>query len=65
VSSQRPNPEASNPGSAPRPDGELKPYNRPQILSREPLESLAATCTGKNAKAVNGVGGCKTGSLKS
>jgi len=26
---------------------------------------MAATCTGKNAKAINGVGGCKTASLKS
>jgi hypothetical protein len=63
VADQRPNPEAS--ASAPRPEGRRKTYQRPQILSREPLESLAATCTGKNAKAVSNIGGCKTGSLKS
>lgn len=36
-----------------------KPYDRPRILSREPLEAMAATCTasarGKANKSVCGV----------
>jgi hypothetical protein len=64
VADHRTNPEASTPG--PTPAGRRKTYQRPQILSREPLESMAATCTGKNAKAINGVGGCKgVGNTKS
>jgi len=65
LADHRPNPEASSPCFAPGPDGRRKTYHRPRILSREPQESMAATCTGKNAKAINGVGGCKTASLKS
>jgi hypothetical protein len=48
------------------PDGAArKPYSRPRILSREPLESMAATCTGAGAKFVPGVGGCQVGKTKS
>jgi hypothetical protein len=65
LADHRSNPEASSPGDAPPRDERRKAYHRPQILSREPLESMAATCTGKNAKAVSGIGGCKTGQLKS
>jgi hypothetical protein len=63
VADHRTNPEASTP--VPTPERGRKTYQCPQILSREPLESMAATCTGKNAKAVSGVGGCKAGSTKS
>jgi hypothetical protein len=63
VADHRTNPEASTP--VPSPERGRKTYQRPQILSREPLESMAATCTGKNAKVINGIGGCKTASLKS
>jgi len=42
-----------------------KPYERPQIVSREPLESMAATCTGAGAKFVAGIGGCQAGKTKS
>jgi len=65
VADHRTNPEASTPVPVPSPEGARKTYERPQILSREPLESMAATCTGKNAKAISGVGGCKSGSTKS
>lgn len=30
-----------------------KPYQRPQILSRERLEAMAAVCSGGGAKAVS------------
>lgn len=65
MADHRPNPDASTPEPVPSPEGQRKTYQRPQILSREPLESMAATCTGKNAKAINNLGGCKTGFLKS
>jgi len=42
-----------------------KPYERPQIVSREPLESMAATCTGAGAKFVAGIGSCQAGKTKS
>jgi hypothetical protein len=45
--------------------GERKPYARPRILSRERLESMAATCTGAGAKFVAGIGGCQAGQVKS
>jgi hypothetical protein len=59
VADHRTNPEASTPVPVRSPEGRRKTYQRPQILSREPLESMAATCTGNNAKAISGVGGCK------
>ena len=63
MADHRTNPDGSTP--VPSPEGRRKTYQRPQILSREPLESMAATCTGKNAKAVGNIGGCKSGSTKS
>jgi len=41
-------------GSVPPAEGgQKKPYHRPRIASREPLEAMAATCTGVGAvKAV-------------
>lgn len=36
-----------------------KAYQRPRILSREPLEAMAATCTRPYGKAA---GTCQTGS---
>ena len=47
------------------PEKRRRPYLRPRILSREPLESMAATCMGTGAKAVAGLGGCQTGKTKS
>jgi hypothetical protein len=39
-------PEGSDSGSAPPPGHpRKKTYERPRILSREPLEAMAATCT--------------------
>jgi hypothetical protein len=46
-----------DPSSEPKPvagsqkHGPKEPYERPRILSRERLESLAATCTENEAKA--------------
>ena len=40
-------PRAAAPGGTPA----RKPYRRPRIVSREPLEVMAATCTGAKAKA--------------
>jgi hypothetical protein len=42
-----------------------KPYERPRILSREPLEAMAATCTGAKAKSVAGVGSCRSPNIRS
>ena len=53
---------ADSPGS---PAQTRKRYERPQIVSREPLESMAATCTGAGAKFVAGIGGCQVGKTKS
>jgi hypothetical protein len=42
------------PASEPWPPSERenkKAYHRPRIVSREPLEAMAATCTGAKAKA--------------
>jgi len=37
-------------GSGQPPEGgPKKPYHRPRIASREPLEAMAATCTGAGA----------------
>jgi hypothetical protein len=53
-------PETPSSGSGPALRGRRRTYDRPQILSREPLESMAATCTGKGAKAIGGKGNCGT-----
>ena len=65
MADHRTNPDGSTPVPVPSPEEARKIYERPQILSREPLESMAATCTGKNAKAISGVGGCKGGNTRS
>jgi len=35
---------------------EKKPYSAPRIVSRERLESVAAVCSGPNAKEEGGLG---------
>ena len=57
-------PETTSTGLVSAPADRRKTYHRPQILSREPLESMAATCTGKGAKAIGGKGNCG-GTIKS
>ena len=41
-----------------------KPYQRPQIVYREPLEAMAALCTPAPTAKVNS-GSCPTGPLRS
>jgi hypothetical protein len=59
-------PPAGAAGSADSRDAQhRKPYERPRILSREPLEAMAATCTGARAKSVAGTGGCRNPNIRS
>jgi len=57
VADHQSRPEAPALGSVP-PAEELrrKPYHRPQILSRESLELMAAVCTGPRSKSAPGIG---------
>jgi len=52
------NPSDAEP-EAPKRAKQARPYQRPRILSREPLEAMAVTCTsggrGKASTAVCGV----------
>ena len=35
-----------------------KPYAKPEIVYQQPLEAMAAACTGSGSKAAGGLGGC-------
>jgi hypothetical protein len=47
-----------------KPTGEKRPYDAPRILSREPLEAVAAACT-PNPPAKANPGACPIGPISS
>jgi hypothetical protein len=51
------------PQTEPTPEAKKKPYEAPRILSREPLEAVAAVCSGGVAK-INAVA-CPNGQISS
>ncbi len=56
------NPE--RPSSKEKIEGVKKPYRKPEILYREPLEAMAALCTPAPPAKVN-VGACPSGPAQS
>jgi len=53
---RNPNSDGAQDGATPAPLRRKKGlYQAPRILSREPLEVMAATCSGAKVKAVSGI----------
>lgn len=63
------NPVRMSPEPAHSPDQtekrERKPYQRPRILSREPLEALANVCNQPGSKGDPGLPQCSVGPIQS